>query len=572
MRNLKGSFGLVLILVFASVFCLGAAGAQTVYFITSEKIISSASQCSDSGFQEVGTFPGGDGELLRHCVQTNGFAYSGIYATNSYFEVYDGVDDCKEGGVTGGSFNDVSGEKIINLCIDKKSGDTLSENMLITNVSIVNGSDSVSCTGGTYSTGISIPVSGGSVVHCASGGQAGGGRDSEIRDRCENYSGTINDISSDCSYNLTPAGISGTGESLDGLLQSGPESCPQQLECNCMTQGFSAYSGWNCTAIAAAPAEECSLTNARWTNLNLESKTSVNVGENLSLIADVSENCSVGRAVKCDIYKKVAELESKQFRSPTLNGEVNITTNSNTKIAFCKWAASLFSDSENSSYYFNIWFSDNASSEIKSGDIEIKNITGETPVEPVADDGNITWTTSTEYSKDRYCPQNQFIVREEPGKIFCAQLNKSNGEPIVWGGDFREIGLFNTARGLKCGKNEGAVGIPKVLIFIPFNSFKCATMQDEEGTKVVGDANAVYRQKSSGCEHNEVISSMNVPGNMCWTKLRLTTEDSAGSPAPAPTPSGGWFDNLFKGLTDGPLGGILSGLLGNLGGILNIFR
>ena len=576
MGGLKVNIGMVLILVFVSVFYLGTVSAQTGYFISSEKIISSGTRCSDTGFQEVGTFPGGNGQILRHCVQSDGFRYSGLYVVNSYFEVYDGVDDCKDGS-TVGSFNDISGEKIINLCVDRKTGDPpLTENMLISNVSIVNGSNPVSCPVGAYDTGISIPVLGGSVIHCASGGQAGGGRDSEIRDRCENYSGTINDISSECSYNLTPVEISGAGESLNGLLQSGPESCPQQLNCNCMAQGFSAYSGWNCTSIETTPVTEetCALTNARWTNLNLEDKSSANVGDNLSLVADVSDNCSVGRAVKCDIYKKVAELENRQFRAPSLNGEVNVTTNSNTKVAFCKWGANLFNDAENSSYYFNVWFSNNASSEIKSGDIEIKNETTEELSTIDEGNGNITWTTSTEYSKNRYCPQDQFIVRVIPGKIFCAQLNKSNGEPIVWGGDIREIGLLNTARGLKCEKNEGAVGIPKVLLFIPFNSFKCATMQDEEGVKVVGDENRVYRQKSSGCEYNEVISSMDVPGNMCWTNLRLTSEETASQTPPTSGVRRGLFgsNGLFGGLKNGPLEGILNGLLGNLGGILGIFR
>jgi len=578
MRSLKGNLGLVLVLLFISVLYFGLTNALADYYITSEKIVSSGTRCSDTGFEEVGTFPKGDGQIIRHCVQRAGFSYSGLYVTNSYFEVYDGIDDCKDGGDTAGSFNDVSGEEIINLCIDRKTGDSsvLNENMLITNVSIINGSGSINCSDGFYNTGISVQVSGGSVIHCASGGQAGGGRDSEIREKCENYSGTINDISSECIYNLSNVGISGAGESLNGVLQTGAESCPQ-LSCTCMAQGFSAYSGWNCTTIeeVESATEECSLTNARWTNLNLESKTSANVRENLSLVVDVSDSCAVGRAVKCDIYKKVEELEREQYRI-TLNGNVNVTTNSNTKVAFCQWSANLFSDSGNTSYYFNIWFNDNANSKIRAGDIEIKNETTEELL--VVDDGNgnITWTTSTEYNKNRYCPQDQFIVRVIPGKIFCAQLNKSNGEPIVWGGDIREIGLLNTARGLKCEKNEGAVGIPRVLLFIPFNSFKCATMQDGEGVKVVGDENRVYRQKSSGCEYNEVISSMNVLKNVCWTNLRLTTEEppsSTTTPSPSNTNRGLFGGNgLFAGIRNGPLGGILSGLLGNLGGLLNIFR
>src|SRR3990167_4261219 len=186
MRSLKGNLGLVLVLLFISVLYFGLTNALADYYITSEKIVSSGTRCSDTGFEEVGTFPKGDGQIIRHCVQRAGFSYSGLYVTNSYFEVYDGIDDCKSGGDTTGSFNDISGN-IVNLCVDRKTGDALTGDMLIRNVSIINGSDSVSCPEGSYSTGISVKVSGGSVIHCASGGQAEGGG-SEIRNACGRFS------------------------------------------------------------------------------------------------------------------------------------------------------------------------------------------------------------------------------------------------------------------------------------------------------------------------------------------------------------------------------------------------
>ena len=572
MRSLKRNLCLVLFLLFASVLYFELANAQISYYITSEKIISSGTQCADTGFEEIGTFPKGDGQIIRHCAQRAGFSYSSLYVVNSYFEVYDGVDSCKNGGDTSGSFNDIS-EKIVNLCVDRKTGDTpLSGDMLISNVSIVNGSGSVSCLGEDYNTGISVQVSGGNLIHCAYGGQAGGGRN-----KCNSNSFLRiipEPTPNDCVYswdnpNSWNLGIN-IGDNLESRLNTGGESCPSRLNCVCVSGG-NANLEFNCTSIEEVEPvteEGCVLTNARWTNLNLEEKLNANVGENLSLVADVSNECAIGRAVKCDIYKKTEELESEKFRR-TLNGKVNLTTNSNTKIAFCKWNASLFSDAENTRYYFNIWFSNNASSKVRSEDIEIKNITAE-EIFVEDDNENITWKSSTRHSKSEDCPQDQFIVREDTNSIYCAQFNKSNGEPIVWGEE-REIGFLNTLRGLSCERYEGMVHAPKQLIMVTLGKMKCAIMQDGEGKKVGRNPVELHRKKSIGCEHDGVIYAYNIFWNRCVNDLDLV-EDSEDTNDESSGEQNNRQGGLFAGLRDGPLGGILNGLLGNLGGILNMFR
>ncbi len=151
-----------LLAVFLFLIILSAnVKAQTGYFISSEKIISSGMLCSDSGFEEVGTFIDGNGQTLRHCAFKSNFSLNGLYVVNSYFEVYDGIGDCKSDGEIVGSFNDFSGN-IINLCVDRKKGDAAGiQEKLILDVKIVS-----NCPEGHVESGARIQVNEGNIVHC----------------------------------------------------------------------------------------------------------------------------------------------------------------------------------------------------------------------------------------------------------------------------------------------------------------------------------------------------------------------------------------------------------------------
>jgi len=151
----------ILLVVSLSLIVFSANVKAQESFISSEKIISSGTQCSDESFEQIGTFLDGNGQTLRHCVFKSNFSLNRLYLVNSYFEVYDGVNNCKDGGDAFGSFNDISGN-IVNLCVERKKGDNaeIKENLLL-DVKIAS-----NCPEGYVESGKRINVSEGSIVHC----------------------------------------------------------------------------------------------------------------------------------------------------------------------------------------------------------------------------------------------------------------------------------------------------------------------------------------------------------------------------------------------------------------------
>ena len=157
----KPKYSVLLVTFLFLIMLVVRASANGGDFVVSEKIVSIGTKCSDTEFEEAGIFLDGNGQNVRHCIIKSNFSLNGLYVINSYFEVYDGIDDCKNGGEIVGSFNDFSGN-IINLCVDRKKGDSQGiKEKLLSDVKIAS-----NCPNGYVRSGARIQVSNGSIIHC----------------------------------------------------------------------------------------------------------------------------------------------------------------------------------------------------------------------------------------------------------------------------------------------------------------------------------------------------------------------------------------------------------------------
>mgnify|MGYP001581899025 CR=1 FL=1 len=587
MRNINKYLfvSLGLLYLFASIV---SVVGQEGYFITSEKIIDSGILCADEGFEEVGTFYSGNGQVVRHCVQNELFDASILYVTHSYFEMYDGVTNCGEGGELEGSFNDNSGN-ITNLCVYRRTGNDVpspKEDNLIRNVTIA-----TTCPTG-YNSGLSVGVQGGSIFHCSLGGNVAGNIATD-RQVCGANTRIImdNSIVDECEYAMTDQNSLGQGVDIGSVLEAelnmGGAVCPQTIDCRCVEGGDNGPE-FNCNRIEEDTEEvgECILTNARWTNNNAEELTSARYGENVSLLADASEGCEEERNVTCKIYKDEPTLEEDVYIA-LKTGKIKTADDGN-RYAWCDWKIAstplrIAPEAERYSY-FKIWLSNLPASINQSQSIQIFNQTDETPIEELGEEELIiAWHTSTRYSALMGCPQDQFVVREQFNFVWCAQFEEftrsnSSGEEIdtptgnniVWGPE--RIVRGSSLSGKACGSNEAVVQIKDSLAYILPGSMKCRTMQSEEGMKVARVSGQHIEPKQQGCKNNGVVFGYNTFGNKCSGDLHLT-EMAAGIAGIGPSGNnGGPLRNLFGGLRGGLGGGVLSGLLGNLSGLLGIFR
>ncbi len=539
------------------IFFIGLVDAQEQKYVTRETIVTNNQECAYFEMHEIGTFLNGAGNLMKHCVNESVFSEGEFFVINSYFEILDGSNNCLNGGDLQGSFNDYN-NNVINLCVYKSRGSLLNIDRLIKNVSINN----FVCYNNFYNTGITLQVKGSDIVHCALGGSASGGV--KFCNSQSHVSFPL-DIGDDCSYNMADQNALGIGVNIGTILEAekstGDENCPEKLNCAC-TDKDDSLAEFNCINEDEIMTDNCVLNNAIWTNNNLEEIENIGKGEGVNLVADVSENCEIGRGVKCDIYKSVNELESLQLRK-TLFGEIKLTTNSNRKIAFCSWNADTFNDDNPSSYYFKIWFSNDSSSSIKSDEILVEEGAIEDLNDENLEDENFSvhWNNSEEFNEKVGCDEDMFAVRLNWDKMICADFWAGNLR-IKWG-EQRTINSFDTFRGLHCNKDEGIVALG--------GKTTCAIMELEDERKIIRNIDKYHpRSKKEGCNENEVIFALNVFHNRCAFDLHVDNGESSEET----DTNGGEIeikkqDNIFNGLWNtikniagSIFPGILSGIIG----------